>query len=183
MSTTPANDTTRNPNERDELELVCVPPANRAYDDRARVLLRHGRRQMTPRDLARHYNPEALLHVWAKCDGERGASTHYYPREVYRRQRCETFPDIPGTAPPSSVRSAAESSALYDTTPGELPSVPRSALTASRCARTVTADGCVEITPPDSDRGEAPAAFSSKVRIPEQQAADTLFRFALGGGT
>jgi hypothetical protein len=193
MSRIPAHDTKHNPDEPEELEHVCVTPANRAYDDSESALLRSRRRPMrvkpcsvcpyTPRDLAGHYDPEAVLHVCAKCDEKPGASTNYHPRKIHRRQQCETFPNNPGTAQPSGARSATESSASYDTTPGEPPSVRRNALIASRRARTVTADGCFDFRPPDSDRGEAPAVFSSKVRIPEQQAADTVFRSALGGGT
>jgi hypothetical protein len=199
MSTILANDTKRNPNEPDELELVCVPPANRSHNDRESPLLRPAKRLMrvklcsacpyTPRDFACHYDPEAVLHVCAKCDGERGASTNHYPRKVNRRQQCETFPNIPGTAQPTGARSAAESSGSYDTTPGEPPFVRRSARTASRHARTATADGCVDFTPPDNDCGEAPAAFFPKFRrlcaVPPNgpHPADTVFCFALGGGT
>ena len=190
-STIPASDTRHNPSEPNE-PFACVSLANHTYDGSERAQLLRTRRPMrvkacsvcpyTPRDLAGHYDPEAILHVCAKCDERPGASTSY-PRKVHRRQQCEAFPNNPGTARPSGARSAVESSALYATTPGEPPSVRRNALIASRRARTVTADGCFDFRPPDSDRGEAPAVFSSKVRIPEQQAADTVFRSALGGGT
>jgi hypothetical protein len=193
MSTIPAHDTKHNPNEPDELELVWVPPANRGYDDSERARPLPGRRPMrvkpcsvcpyTPRDLAHHYDPEAVLHVCAKCDEKRGASTNYHPRKVHRRQQCEAFASNPGTAQPSGARSATESSVSYDTTPGEPPCARRNALIASRCARTVTADGCVDLTPPDNDRGDAPAEFFPKFRIPEQRAVDAMFCFALGGGT
>jgi hypothetical protein len=42
MSTIPANETKHNPNEPDGLALVCVLPANRAYDDRVRRLSLRG---------------------------------------------------------------------------------------------------------------------------------------------
>jgi hypothetical protein len=137
----------------------------------------------TPRDLAGHYDPEAVLHVCAKCDEKRGASTNCYPRKAHRRQRCEAFANNPGTAQPSGARSATESSVSYDTTPGEPPCVRRNALIASGCVRMGTADGCVNLTPPDNGRGEAPAAFFPMLRIPEQRAVDTVLCFALGGGT
>jgi hypothetical protein len=199
MSTIPANDAKRDPNELDRIELVSVPPANPAYDDRESPLLRAGRQHMrvklcsrcpyTPRDLAGHYDPEAVLHVCAKCDGGRWASTNHYPRKVNRRLQCETFPNIPGTPQASGARSATENSVSYDTIPGKPPFVRGSALTASRHARTATADGCVDFTPPDNDCGETPATFIPKFRSlctppPERpQPADTAFCFALGGAT
>jgi hypothetical protein len=111
-----------------------------------------------PRDLAGHYDPEGVLYACAKCDGEQGASTNYYPSKAYRRQQCVTTPNILGTARPHVARFATEGLASYGTTPGEPPSVPRSALTASRHARKATADGYVDFTPPDG-RDEAPAAI------------------------
>jgi hypothetical protein len=119
----------------------------------------------TPRDLAGHYDPEGVLHVCAKCDGEQGASTNYCPHKAHRRQQCVTAPNILGTAQPSVARSATENLASYGTTAAEPPSVQGSALTASRHARKATADGYVDFTPPDSDRG------------------DTAFCFTLGGAT
>ena len=38
-----------------------------------------------PPDLAGHYDPEAALHVCAKCDGEHVKLTNHYPREAHRR--------------------------------------------------------------------------------------------------
>ncbi len=52
----------------------------------------------TPRDLTGHYDPEAALHVCAKCDGEHGGSTQHYPRKAYRRRACSTAPNIFGMA-------------------------------------------------------------------------------------
>jgi hypothetical protein len=113
----------------------------------------------TPRDLAGHYDPEAILHVCAKCDGEQGASTNCYPRKTDRRQQCVTLPNIPGMAQPSVVQFATEGLASYGTTPGEPRFVRRNALTASRRARKATADGYVDFTPPD-DRDETFEHFS-----------------------
>ena len=52
----------------------------------------------TPQDLTGHYDPEAALHVCAKCDGEHGGSTQHYPRKAYRRRTCSTAPNIFGMA-------------------------------------------------------------------------------------
>jgi hypothetical protein len=108
--------------------------------------------------LAGHYDPEAVLHVCAKCDGEQGATINYYPRKAHRRQQCVTAPNILGMAQPRVAQFATEGLASYGTTPGEPPFVQESALTASRHARKAISDGCVDLTPPD-DRDEALAAF------------------------
>jgi hypothetical protein len=190
MSTIPASDTKHNPGEPGE-PLACVSLANHAYDASERARLLRTRRPMrvkpcsvcpyTPRDLAGHYDPEAVLHVCAKCDERPGASTSY-PRKVHRRQQCEALPNNPGTAQPNGARSAVESSASYDTTPGEPPSVRRNALIASRRARTVTADGCIDLKPPETDHANAPARSFPKLRIPKQCAVDAVFRCGLGAG-
>jgi hypothetical protein len=112
----------------------------------------------TPRDLAGHYDPEAAVHVCAKCDRAERASTNCYPRKADRRQQCVAPPNIPGMAQPGVAQSATESLALYGTTPGELHFARRSALNASRHARKATVDGYVDFTPPD-DRAEPLAAI------------------------
>lgn len=114
----------------------------------------------TPQDLAGHYDPEAVLHVCATCDCEQTSSTNHYPRKTYRRQVCATVLNIVPMAQPSVARSVRESLASSGTTPGEPPSVQRSALTASGSAETATAAGYVAFGPPDNDRGETPAANS-----------------------
>ena len=43
----------------------------------------------TPRDLADHYDPEAALHVCAKCDGEQAMLTNHYPREVHGGENAQ----------------------------------------------------------------------------------------------
>ncbi len=103
----------------------------------------------TPRDLAGHYDPEATLHVCAKCDGEQGVPTKHYPREAQRRRKCSTVHSIFGMEQRSAAPSVTESLVSSGTTPGELPSVQRSALIASRLARRVTADGYFDLKPPD----------------------------------
>jgi hypothetical protein len=100
-----------------------------------------------PRDLAGHYDPEAALHVCAKCDGEQEASTNHYPRKAYGRGECATVPNVFGTAQQSVALSATEGLASSGTIPGEPPSVQRSALIASTPAGMATADGYVDFRP------------------------------------
>jgi hypothetical protein len=103
----------------------------------------------TPQDLAGHYDPEAALHACAKCDVEKAMLTNHYPREAHRRRKCATVPNIYGMAQPSAAPSVTESLVSSGITPGELPSVQRSAPIASRPARRATADGYAHFEPPD----------------------------------
>ena len=103
----------------------------------------------TPRDLTGHYDPEAALHACAKCDGERGLPTRHFPRQAHRSRKCSTIPNIFRTAQQSVAPSVTENLVSSGTTAGELPSVQRSALIASRFARRATADGYVGFEPPD----------------------------------
>ena len=96
----------------------------------------------TRRDLAGHYDPDAILHLCANCDGEQKASTNEYPRKAERRQKCAAIPDIP-LAQPSVARSVKANSASSGAIPGGPRSVQGSALTASGPVRNVTADGYV----------------------------------------
>src|SRR2546429_2609118 len=97
----------------------------------------------TRRDLAGHYDPDAVLHLCANCDGGQKASTNEYPRKAERRQKCAAIPNILPPAQPSVARSAKANSASSGATPGGPRSVQRSALTASEPVRNVTADGYV----------------------------------------
>jgi hypothetical protein len=106
-----------------------------------------------PRDLTVHYDPEATLHVCAKCDGEQGAPTRHFPRQVYRRRECPTVPNTFTMAPRSAAPSATESSVSSGTIAGELPSAQRSALITSGPARRPTADGYAGFTPPEQQLG------------------------------
>jgi hypothetical protein len=125
----------------------------------------------TPQDLTGHYDPEAALHVCAKCDGEQGMLTNHYPREAHRRRKWATIPNILGTAQQSVARSATESLVSSGTTPGELPSVQRSAPTASRPARRVTAGGYADFTPPDNSCSENQAEISCRSEFRNKEAA------------
>jgi hypothetical protein len=51
-----------------------------------------------PRDLEDHYDPEAALHVCAKCDGEQAMLTNHHPRDAYRRRQCVTISNVFETA-------------------------------------------------------------------------------------
>ncbi len=84
----------------------------------------------TPQDLTGHYDPEAALHVCAKCDGEQAMLTNHYPRETRRRQKWATVPNIFSIAQRGAAPSVTESSVSSATTPGERPSVQGSALIA-----------------------------------------------------
>ena len=105
-----------------------------------------------PRDLGGHYDSDAALHACAKCDGEQGRPTQHYPRKAYRRRACSTVPNIFGMAQRSAAPSVTESLVSSGTTPGELPSVQRSALIASRPASRTTADGYADFKLPLPDK-------------------------------
>ena len=104
----------------------------------------------TPRDLADHYDPEAALHVCAKCDGEQAMLTNHYPREVHRRRKCATLHNIFELAQRSCAPSVTESLVSSGTTLGKLPSVQGSAQIAPRPASWVIADGYSDFAPPDN---------------------------------
>jgi hypothetical protein len=63
----------------------------------------------TPQDLTGHYDPEAALHLCAKCDGEQGMLANHYPRESRRRQTCTTVSNILEMAQRSAALSVTES--------------------------------------------------------------------------
>jgi hypothetical protein len=125
----------------------------------------------TPRDLAAHYDPHAVLHVCAKCDGEQGMLTNHYPRTTNRRRECATVPNPFGTTQRSDARSVTESLVSSGTTPGEPPSVQGSVLIASRPARTATADGCGGSRSPDDSRRENHAEISGRSGFRDKEAA------------
>ena len=125
----------------------------------------------TPRDLAGHYDPEAALHACAKCDGEQGASTQHYPRKAYRRRTCSTAPNIFAMAQRSAAPSVTESLVLSGTTPGELRSVQRNAPIDSRPARRATADGYVDLRPPNQSCSENHAEISRRSEFRNKVAA------------
>jgi hypothetical protein len=124
-----------------------------------------------PRDLAGHYDPEAPLHVCAKCDGEQGMLTKHYPREAQRRRKCATVPNIFGTMQRSAAPSVTESLVSSATTRGEPPSVQRDALTASRLARRRTADGYADFKSADNRRSESHAELSRRSEFRNKEAA------------
>jgi hypothetical protein len=90
------------------------------------------------------------LHGCAQRDGNE-ASTSNYPRKAQRRQQCATVSNIFVTAQPSVARSVTASLASSGTTPGEPPSVQKSALAASRHAGRAIADGYLGFKPSDTN--------------------------------
>jgi hypothetical protein len=105
-----------------------------------------GRCPYTPRDLAGHYDADAVLYACAKCDA---IFDPHYSREAHRRRQWSpTHPTISmipqGVAP--FAKDVLVSSAI---TPGEPPSVQRSASIASRPEGRATTDGCADSAPPD----------------------------------
>jgi hypothetical protein len=138
-----------------------------------------------PHDLASHYDPEAVLHLCARCDGERWMITSHYPRDSYRRRQCVTNRDVFETTQQRVARSATDTLVSSATTPAKPPSVQRSALTASSPARRATADGYADSRRPDSRCGESHAEISrrSDRRINQLPQADAALFFALGGAT
>jgi hypothetical protein len=124
----------------------------------------------TPRDLADHYDPEAALHVCAKCD-EQGMLTNHYPREAHRRRKCATVPNVFGTMQRSAAPSVTENLVSFGTTRGEPPSVQRDALIASRPARRATADGYADFKLPDDSRSKNHAEITRRSEFRNKEAA------------
>jgi hypothetical protein len=102
-----------------------------------------------PRDLAGHYDPEATLHVCAKCDGEQGVSAKHYAREAQRRRKRSIVHNIFRMAQRNAVPSVTESLVSSGTTHGELLSVQRDVLIAPTPVRRATADGYADLKRPD----------------------------------
>jgi hypothetical protein len=114
----------------------------------------------TPRDLSRHYDPKAVVHLCVKCDTGQVASTDHYPRKTHRRQECATIFNIDATAQPIVARSVRDGLASSGTTPGERPSAPESAPTVSEFVGRTTADFYPATRLPNSC-GDDPAAISA----------------------
>jgi len=124
-----------------------------------------------PQDLAGHYDPDVALHVCAKCDGEQVLVTNHYPRESHRSRKCATAHNIFGTAQRSVAPSVTESLVSSATTPGEPPSVQRSAPIALRPAGTATADGYAGFRQPDFGSSQNHAESSLGSGFPNKEAA------------
>ena len=154
----------------------------------------HNREQIDGRDHVRVTTASAVT-TWKSAAslremrGRAKASTNHYPRKTHRRPTCATVINIVRTAQPGVARSARESLVSYGTTPGEPPSVQRSALTVSRPVERMTADSCLVFRPLSGDRAEIRAAISGRRgdnadRRPLHCAApNTVFCFALRGAT
>ena len=102
-----------------------------------------------PRDLADHYDPDAALHACAKCDDEVGILNASGPGRAERRRQCSTSLEIISMTTPGVAPFATDVLALSATTPGEPPSVQKSASIASGRAGRTTAIGCADFAPPD----------------------------------
>jgi hypothetical protein len=113
----------------------------------------------SPRDLADHYDPEAVAHVCARCDGEQDKLKLSYPREAYRRRKCSIVPIIFNTPQPSAAPCVADSSASSGIIPAELRSVRKNAVVASSFVGRATANGCASFEPPENRSVENRAAI------------------------
>jgi hypothetical protein len=94
-------------------------------------------------------NSHASHFTWRSATVNKGCSPKRYRREARRRRECSRIPNLFGVVQRSDAPSATENLASSGTTPGELPSVQRSARIASRPARRKTADGYTGFRPPD----------------------------------
>ena len=181
MSTIQAKETEHScdqPTGRDHvLRFVGNPHLSRQEYTLFRLGRRHLRVKLcarcpyTPRDLADHYDPEASLHVCAKCDSGQAASTTPNPLRTNRRKPCVAVLNVFGTAQPIVARSVRESSDSSGTIPGEPLSVRKSAPTASGSVERTTAAGYVDCRPPETDRGEVLAAIFRNSGSPSKEVA------------
>jgi hypothetical protein len=88
------------------------------------------------------------LCLWTECDKKEGMRNRVGSREDQRRQKCSTALKMSGLVRQSAARSVTDRSASSGTIPGELPSVQRSALNASRPAARRTANGYADFRSP-----------------------------------
>ena len=114
----------------------------------------------TPRDLADHYDSEAVLHLCATCDVE------YGPRKTLRRSICQTRRMNPaGSTGPSEFHVAPfakESSASFATTAAARPSVQENASSVSPSAGSAIAAGYGDLElPEDSSRDQTGRSWHS----------------------
>jgi hypothetical protein len=139
VSKIPAKGIERNRNKLRRGDHLCILSANHSCGDR--------------------YDP-TVLHLYAKCDGQRLASTDHYPRETHRRQECATVFNIDSTAQPIVARSVREGLASSGITPAEPPSAPGSAPTGSGFVGRTTVD-FYPVTRPPNSCSDDPAAISA----------------------
>jgi hypothetical protein len=114
----------------------------------------------TARDLSGHYDPKAVIHLCAKCDGERPASIKHYPHKTRRRQECATVFNIEVTAQPTAAQSVREGLVSSDTTPGGPPSVQKNAPSVSKTVERTTADFYLVSRSPNDGCDDDPGAIS-----------------------
>jgi hypothetical protein len=125
----------------------------------------------TPSDLADHYDPGAVAHACAKCDGEQDKVKMYYPRESNRRRKCAISPNISMQPQRNAAPCAAANSVSSGTIPGGLHSVQRSALVAPSFVGRATAAGSERLKSPDSARGNGPSGLSLLPAFREKEPA------------
>jgi hypothetical protein len=114
----------------------------------------------TARDLAGHYDPDALLYACATCDGAEAGSSRHDPSEIQWRRKCATSLSKPSPAAGSAAPFAAENSALSVTIRGEPPFVQPSALITSRRVGRATTNGYGDFASPDDSSGVRDSAMS-----------------------
>jgi hypothetical protein len=124
----------------------------------------------TARDLAGHYDPEAVLYACAKCDGAEGSSSQHDPSETQWRRKCATSLSKPSPTVPSAAPFATGNLALSGTIHGEPRSVQPGALATSRRVGSVTKNGCGDFVSPDDRPGERGAAMSA-LPFPDEEPA------------
>jgi hypothetical protein len=141
------------------LGIVFCPPCNSVPDERHAALWRRPREAAmrvklcvrcpyTPRDLAHHYDPEAVLYACAKCDDQRDHCLTQW------RRKCTTRIST-GTVVQSAAPSARENSASSVIIARASRSAQRSVSINSGHDATATAGGCGDFAPPDGIGGSA----------------------------
>lgn len=122
----------------------------------------------TPRDLADHYDSEAVLHLCATCD------VKYGPRKTLRRPTCQTTTINPtGNTGPTKFHVAPfakESSASFAIIAAARPSAQESASSVSRSAGSAIAVGYGDFELPEDGSGDQ-ARRSLRLGFPNKEPA------------
>jgi hypothetical protein len=142
-----------------------------------------------PRDLASHCDLKGVLHVWAKCDGNKTrrapTTTHVRPRGGKDAQQPRMFLEWRDQA----LRDLRRKFGLIRYYSW------RTALCSKNCADRFTANGYADFNPPDNGCGEPSEATShiadhldgtNDLCAPPPNGLhliDTVFCFASGGST
>jgi hypothetical protein len=115
MSTMSAETIERHRNNPRAEDHACIPLADNICEGdelRGLTLARpHLRVKLcarcpyAPHDVAGHYDPEAAMHLCAKCDADRGLPTSHYPRETQRKRKGTRAAYVSGTSQGSRAPS------------------------------------------------------------------------------